>query len=306
MSDRRAAYIFLTLAALFWAGNFVLARAVHAAVPPIGLAFWRWALVAILVVPWAWKDLKSQWPAMRAHIGLILILGTLSVGAFNTLVYIGVQTTSAVNALMLISAIPMFILALAPILLGNRLVGREILGVAISATGVLVVLTHGHPLMLASLVHHKGNLWVLAGVLSWALYSVLLRRLPRTIGGFGLFAATVVIGLTVLLPFYLFETLLQHRPVAVSSTLIISVAYTALFASILAYLFWNKAVALIGAERAGVFIHLMPAFGLVLSALWLGEVVAPIDLIGLGLILAGLVTGAVAKQNKPVTDPRPK
>ncbi|OBS09431.1 DMT family transporter [Acidihalobacter prosperus] len=299
MNANRLAYTLLTLTALFWAGNFVLARAVHSSVPPVGLAFWRWLAVAVFVVPWGLPELRAQWPLMRTRPLLMLILGLLSVGAFNTLIYVGVQTTTAVNALLLISAIPVFILLLAPPLLGNPLRPRQTLGVAISAAGVLLVLSHGHLAAFGSLIHHAGSLWVLAGVFSWALYSVLLRRLPKGIGGRGLFVATVIIGLCVLLPFYLYETFAEHRPVHFNATLVVSVAYLAVFASILAYLFWNKAVGMIGAERAGVFIHLMPAFGLMLSALLLGEHVSLADLGGLALILAGLfvATGRLPRRS---------
>lgn len=288
MANHRFAYVLLTMTALFWAGNFVLARAVHNSVPPIGLAFWRWLMVALFVLPWGFSDLRHQWPLMKRHPRLMLMLGLLSVGAFNTLIYIGVQTTTAVNALLLISAIPVFILLLAPVLLGNPLHPRQSLGVGISATGVLLVLSHGHLAIVENLIHHPGNLWVLLGVFSWALYSVLLRRLPSGIGGRGLFLATVIVGLVALLPFYLYETFLQNKPVHFDATLLASVTYLSLFASILAYLFWNKAIALVGAEQAGVFIHLMPAFGLILSVILLGEKVTDADLSGLSLILTGL------------------
>lgn len=262
---------FSSLRPWFWAGNFVLARAVHSAVPTVGLAFWRWVVVAAFVVSPARAGLHAQWPQIRTHAGLVIVLGALSVGAFNTFVDIGVQTTSAAGALMLISAVPVFILVLAPMLLGNPLAGREMAGVAVSGLGVLTVLSHRNPLSLEALFRSRGNLWVLAGVFSWALSSVLLRRFPAGIGGLALFAATVLVDLVFLLPFSLFETLVQNRPVILTRTRVESVAYVAVFALVLAYLFWNKAVALIGAERAGIFIHLMPAFGRLSSALWLKE-----------------------------------
>lgn len=302
MNTQRFAHALLSLTALFWAGNFVLARAVHNSVPPIGLAFWRWLAVSLFVLPWGLPDLRKQWPLMKQNPWLMLTLGLLSVGAFNTLIYIGVQTTTAVNALLLISAIPVFILVLAPVLLGNPLLPRQSLGVSISAAGVLLVLSHGNLSTFGNIIHQPGNLWVLMGVLSWALYSVLLRRLPSGIGGRGLFLATVIIGLCALLPFYLLETFVQKRPVHFDITLIASVAYLSLFASILAYLFWNKAVAMIGAEHAGVFIHLMPAFGLILSVVLLGEQVTFADLGGLALILAGLLVATgrfVSKRKAP-------
>ncbi|WP_024852001.1 DMT family transporter [Hydrogenovibrio kuenenii] len=292
MSNTRLAYLLLILTTFFWAGNFVLARAVHASVPPIGLAFWRWFAVAVFIVPWAWKDLKQQWPVMRAHPWLMLTFGVFSVGAFNTLVYIGLQTTTAVNALLLLSAGPVFIMLLSAIILGHGLKAVQVVGLTISAAGVLMVLTHGDLSNLAGFENNAGVLWVLGGVISWALYSVLLHKKPSGIGGQGFFAMTVIIGVIGLLPFYLMETFVQNRPVHIDMNLVLTVAYVAIFASILAYLFWNKAVELIGANRSSPFIHLIPAFGLVLSVLFIGEQITTSGFVGLALIFAGLVVAA--------------
>ncbi len=298
--NHRLAYLLLALTTLFWAGNFVLARAMHANIPPIGLAFWRWFAVAVFIVPWAWQDLKQQWPIMKAHLGFMIMLGVLSVGAFNTLVYIGLQTTSAVNALLLLSSVPVFIMLMSPLLLGHRLKAYQVAGMLASGAGVLLVLTQGNVQTLANFGHDQGLLWVLTGVVSWALYSVLLHKLPQGVGGRAFFAMTVIVGVIGLLPFYAWETLVQQRPVHFNLDIWLTVLYVALFASILAYMFWNKAVDMIGAERSGAFIHLMPAFGLILSALLLGEQITIAALLGLALILVGLAvaTGKWLKRRK--------
>ena len=292
MQNHRLAYFLLILTTLFWAGNFVLARAVHASVPPIGLAFWRWFAVAVFIVPWAWKELREQWPVMKSHPWLMIAFGVFSVGAFNTLVYIGLQTTTAVNGLLLLSSGPMFILLFSSLMLGQPFKLFQIIGLIVSAAGVLLVLTHGDLSNLVGLESNTGVLWVLGGVISWAIYSVLLHKKPAGIGGSSFFAATVIIGLIGLLPFYLIETFIQNRPVHVNLDLILTVAYVAVFASILAYLFWNKAVEMIGASRSSPFIHLIPAFGLVLSVIFLGEHMRQTDFIGLILIFLGLVVAA--------------
>lgn len=292
MQNHRLAYFLLILTTLFWAGNFVLARAVHASVPPIGLAFWRWFAVAVFIVPWAWKELREQWPVMKSHPWLMIAFGVFSVGAFNTLVYIGLQTTTAVNGLLLLSSGPMFILLFSSLMLGQAFKLFQIIGLIVSAAGVLLVLTHGDLSNLVGLESNTGVLWVLGGVISWAIYSVLLHKKPAGLGGSGFFAATVIIGLIGLLPFYLIETFIQNRPVHVNLDLILTVAYVAVFASILAYLFWNKAVEMIGASRSSPFIHLIPAFGLVLSVIFLGEHMKQTDFIGLILIFLGLVVAA--------------
>lgn len=292
MTNARLAYLLLILTTLFWAGNFVLARAVHAQVPPVGLAFWRWAAVAIFIVPWAWRELKQQWPLMRQSPWLMLTYGIFSVGAFNTLVYIGLQTTTAINALLLLSAGPVFIMLFSALMLKQMLSALQILGLGFSAAGVLLVLTHGDLSNLISLENNTGIFWVLGGVISWAIYSVLLHKKPAGIKGSGFFAMTVIIGLISLLPFYLIETFVQNRPVHLDTNLVVTVAYLAIFASILAYLFWNKAVELIGANRSSPFIHLIPAFGLVLSVIFLGENMTQSDMVGLILIFLGLFIAA--------------
>jgi len=290
--NQRLAYLLLILTTLFWAGNFVLARAVHASVPPIGLAFWRWFAVAVFIVPWAWKELREQWPIMRAHPGLMLAFGLFSVGAFNTLVYIGLQTTTAVNGLLLLSSGPMFILVFSALMLKQPFNILQIIGLIVSAVGVLFVLSHGDISNLVGLENNTGVFWVLGGVISWAIYSVLLHKKPAGISGSGFFAATVIIGLIGLLPFYLIETFVQNRPVHVNLDLILIVAYVAIFASILAYLFWNKAVGMIGASRSSPFIHLIPAFGLILSVVFLGEQMQLTGYVGLALIFLGLVVAS--------------
>jgi len=292
LNNQRIAYFLLILTTLFWAGNFVLARAVHASVPPIGLAFWRWFAVAIIIVPWAWKELHEQWPIMKSNPGIMIALGLFSVGAFNTLVYIGLQTTTAVNGLLLLSSTPMFILLFSALMLGQSFKLLQIIGLIVSAVGVLFVLTHGQLSNLIDLENNPGVLWVLAGVISWAIYSVLLHKKPAGIRGSGFFAATVIIGLIGLLPFYLIETLVQNRPVHLNVDLVLIVAYVAVFASVLAYLFWNKAVEIIGASRSSPFIHLIPAFGLILSVVFLGEQMQLMDYLGLALIFIGLIVAS--------------
>ena len=170
--------LLLALAQLLWAGNFVLGRAVSARIPPVALAFWRWAVALLILLPLSWRELRRAWPALRRALPVLLALGVLGVGNFNTMVYVGLGQTTATNAALLNSACPAFILAIGPLLGGPRPHGRQALGIAVSLLGVLVIVAHGDPAVLLRLGFNRGDAWVLGAVLSWACYTVLLARRP--------------------------------------------------------------------------------------------------------------------------------
>ena len=284
-------YLALALAALFWSGNFVVGRAVQGRIPPIGLAFWRWTVALLLVVPFAlgavWRERRAllrAWPVLVA-------LGVLGVGNFNMLVYVGLGDTTATNALLLQSACPAFIVALSPAFGAGRASGRQLAGIAVSLAGVVTILTRGAPAALGELALGGGDLWVLAAVVSWSLYTLLLERRPA-VEPRALLAATMAVGVAWMAPFHAFEAARGAR-IALDGVTAAAVAYVAVFASVLAYLLWNAGVAGVGAGRAGPFLHLMPAFGSLLSVLFLGESLRPYHAAGIGLVLAGvwLATG---------------
>ncbi|HEB97306.1 MAG TPA: DMT family transporter [Sedimenticola thiotaurini] len=280
-------YLLLVLTTLFWSGNFVLARSVRLDVPPLGLSFWRWALAAALLLPFVWRTMVRDWPLVRANLGLVILLALLGVTGFNTFVYLGVQTTTASNAVLLQSVIPLLIILLSWLLLGVSITLAQGLGIALSLAGVLVIVTRGEPGRLLQLALVEGDLWVLAAVVSWALYSVFLRRLPAGLGGLTLLGYTVSIGVLAILPLYLGETL-GGRTMTLEPVTIGSVLYVAVFPSLVAYLFWNRAVGEVGPNRAGQFIHLMPVFGSLLSVLLLGERLYAYHLAGILLVALGI------------------
>ncbi|ACG72924.1 protein of unknown function DUF6 transmembrane [Anaeromyxobacter sp. K] len=282
-----AAYLFLALAAAFWSGNFVVGRAVHGRVPPVGLAFWRWAVALALLLPLARRPLAAQWRTILRAWRIVIPLGILGVGNFNLFVYLGLTRTTATSALLLQSACPAFIAALSPLLGGGRPGRRQVAGIAVSLAGVLVILGRGTLSALAGLAFGPGDLWVLAAVLSWALYTLLLARRPAGVDPLALLAALVAVGVAWIAPFYAWE-LASGARMALDGVTVASVAYVAVFASVLAYRLWNEGVARVGANRAGPFIHLMPAFGSLLAVALLGEAFRPFHLAGLALVLGGV------------------
>ncbi|WP_242521591.1 DMT family transporter [Motiliproteus sp. SC1-56] len=279
-------YLLLLLTILFWSGNFVLARAMHLEMPPITLAFFRWSGAFLLLAPWVLPRMVREWAEIKRHWGILLVLSTLGVANYNTFAYIGLQSTQASNAVLLQSAVPVLILVFSRFLLGQRIGGLQLLGVTISLSGVAVLVAGGSLAGLLSLQANPGDLWILAAGTSWALYSVCLNWRPRTLAPLTLLGTTILVGALLLLPFYLWEA--QSRVPEWHVDNILLIGYVALFPSVLAYIFWNRGVAELGAARAGIFFHLMPVSGLILSAIFLGEVVQAYHLAGIALIFSGL------------------
>ncbi len=286
-------YFLLTLTVLFWAGNFVTARGIHADFPPLTMSFMRWGLALLIILPFILPRILRKWPLIRQHLPMLILLSVLSVVCFNSFIYLGVQTTQATNATLMQSAVPIIILVLTSLFLGETVVRRQGLGVFVSLAGVLMLVAKGDPEILMTLSFNTGDLWILAAVLSWSVYSVMLRFKPVELDGFTFFGVTVVVGVMVLLPFMLWEFLAGARPHWNSQT-VPAIIYMAICPSILSYIFWNRGVAELGPAKAGLFIHLMPLFGLILAVIFLNEAVEPFHFIGMGLIFCGIYLAIIA------------
>ncbi len=292
LKQRPSPYLLLVLTTLFWSGNFVLGRAVRTVMPPLALSFWRWAVALFILLPFAWGRLRRQWPLLARHWRSLTLLSILGVVNFNTLVYTGLQSTTALNAVMMVSTTPVFIVALSFLLLRQQVTLRQALGIGVSLLGMVAIVTRGQLGVLLEQRLNHGDLWVLGAVLSWALYSVCLKWRPAELDSLSFMTATVGIGVVFLLLLYGWEFSRGSRFQPNAATLG-SIAYVAVFPSVLAYIFWNRAVAELGANRAGHFMHLMPAFGAVLSLLLLDERLYPFHAAGIALIAAGLYLATV-------------
>jgi drug/metabolite transporter (DMT)-like permease len=280
-------YLLLTLTVLFWSGNMVLGRGIRADVPPLALAFWRWAIAFALVLPLAWPHFKSQWPLLKKGWKPVLILGVLGVGGYNTFAYIALQYTSATNAVLLNSFIPVATIAISWAFLGKHLRRLEGFGVVISLCGALTIIARGDFAVLAHLNLNAGDVWMLGAVLVWALYTVGLAWRPAGVHPMLMLAAMTAVGLAALAPAWLWE-MSQGRHINVTPASLASLAYVGIFPSFLGYIFYNRGVAEIGASKASLFIHLMPVFGTLLSAIFLAEIPHWYHYLGIGLIFSGI------------------
>ena len=280
-------YLLLTLTALFWSGNMVLGRGIRADVPPLALAFWRWAIAFALVLPLALPHFKAQWPLLRQGWKAVLILGLIGVGGYNTFAYIALQYTSATNAVLLNSFIPIVTIAISWAFLGKHLSRLQAIGVAISLCGALTIIARGNLQVLAHLNLNVGDAWMLLAVLVWAIYTVGLAWRPAGVHPMLMLAALIAVGLAALLPAYLWE-MTQGRHINVHLGSLASLAYVGIFPSFLGYIFYNRGVAEVGASKASLFIHLMPVFGTLLSAAFLGEIPLWYHYLGIALIFTGI------------------
>ena len=280
-------YVLLTLCVLFWAGHLVVVRAFHQDIPPLALNFWRWVAVAAMMLPFVGRDLWAQRALIRRHFRIIFGLSVLGVVIFPSGAYIALNTTTAINAGLLHATTPVFISMLAFLLFRERITPRQACGITVSSIGVVTVLVKADAAALAALAFTPGDIWMLLAVAAWSLYSVLLRKFPAEISPMLLLGAMTVIAVPLLLPLYAWEWS-RHGGFDVNVANIAAILAVALFASIGAYTFWNQAVAEVGANKAGLFLHLMPLFIAAMAVTFLGEVIRPFHVAGAALIFSGI------------------
>jgi len=281
---------------LCWSSNWIVGRAIRADLPPVAFSFWRWVLAMLLLLPWSWRPLRAQYKELLQHWRLLCTLGFLG-GACNTsMIYLSVTMTTATNAVLLTSSTPIMIIALSWAMFGKRLRAIEWAGVFISLAGVLVIVAHGELQTLLELRPNRGDLWVLGSMLTWALYTVLLTRRPASLHPFSFLTAIGVTGLIAVAPFYAWEIAIG-RTFPPSQTAFTAIAYGGIFPSLLAFIFWNRAVSVVGSSIAGLFMNLMPAVGTLLAIIFLGEQPHLFQLAGILLILGGVTL--TTRQHRP-------
>ncbi|MCB0208617.1 MAG: DMT family transporter [Anaerolineae bacterium] len=278
--------LLLVLATLFWSGNFILGRAVRLDVPPVGLAFWRWFGGSLLVSGFAWPYLKRDWGVIVRHWKIITLLAILGVTTFNTLIYTGLQSTTALNALLMQSSMPVVIVLMTFLFFRERVSVKQAFGIGLSLVGALTIVAQGDLAVLLGLSLNFGDVLVVIAVFSYAAYSALLRRRPA-LHPLSFLAITFMVGTAFLLPFYVWENV-AGRVMHFNTVTALAVLYVAIFPSILSYLFFNRGVELIGANQAGLFIHLMPIFGSIMAMLFLGERLYWFHGLGIVLIVSGI------------------
>ena len=284
-------YLLLSLTAFFWSLNWVIGRAIVGHVSPFALTFVRWVVAVAAMMPFAWPQIRAHAPAIRRHWKTIAWLAFWGTGLHNAFAYVGLQYTTATNGVILNSAIPVMIIVLGWAIYRDTISRLQMLGVAVSLAGIAVIIARGDPAILATLSMNVGDLIVLAGMVFWAAYTVFLRTRPVELPGLAMLACCGSIGVMLLLPLFVLEmagAFPWAGHVELSAATVAAMLYVGVFPSFVGYIFWNRGVHEVGSNVAGIFMHLMPAFGALLAWLFLGESIRLFHLAGIALILLGI------------------
>lgn len=287
-SFRVPPHVLLSLAVLFWAGNLVLGRAVGPDIPPIALNFWRWAGGGLILLPFTARAMWQHRGTIRRHWRTLTALAITGVSAFHSFVYVALKSTTAINSALFMAATPILIPILIYALDREHLGRRQWAGITLSMAGVVTIITRADSAVIAALDFNVGDLWMMVAVPLWALYSVILKRHPVPLPPPVSLLAVITIGVIMLIPAYGWELALVGG-FNINIANLASVGYLALFAAAIGYVFWNRGVAVLGAAKAGLFMHLIPVFATVMAVLFLGEAFRPFHVFGIGLIIAGLI-----------------
>lgn len=277
----------LSAAALFWSGNFIVGRALRNTISPLSLNFWRWTIALAILLPLTYGLLKRHRSLILRHWKLIVALGSTGIASFHTCVYVALTTTSAVNALLLLSLAPLLIVLMSWSVLGERVSLLQLLGIMLSFVGAIALIARGSMSALTALRFGTGDLWMLLAVVLWAIYSLLLKRVPADLPQLALLSASTTAAVLLMLPAYLWAPS-NHQVFSLDQQTLWGIIYIALFASVLAFLLWNHGVSKIGPSKAGTFIYLMPVFGAVLAFAFLDEGLQVYQLGGGAFIFLGI------------------
>jgi drug/metabolite transporter (DMT)-like permease len=279
-------YLLLSLTSLFWAGNTVLGRFVAGHVPPITLAFIRWSGATLILLPFAARHLIRDWPVIRKHAGSLTLIAFVGFSVYNTMAYYGLQYTTAINGLLLQSVGPLFVAMWTFALFGERLTLRQAAGICVSLTGVLVIISHGSLQTLLTIEFNRGDVCFVIALITYGFYAAYLRKRPP-MHPLSFLAVGMGLGAALLIPAVVWE-IAGGRTVIFDAESLASFAFVCIFPSLLGYLFLNRGIELIGANRSAPFIHLVPVFGSAMAIVLLGESFELFHAVGYVLVLAGI------------------
>ena len=291
------AYLLLILTTLFWSGNFIVGKAASIyQIPPFSLNFYRWLFAFLILLPFTFKEILANKKYILANIGFFVILGIASITIFNSIVYYSLYYTQVISGVLMISTIPVWIMFIASILNIEKTNFFQIIGVILSLTGVLFIITKADIELITSLDFNKGDLSMVVAMFSWAAYSALLRKKTYEVSQIALLEVIIICGLLFLIPVYFIEMSLGNS-ITIDKPFVLTLTYVVLFPGILAFLFWIKGIAIIGANRAGVFLHLMPIFGALMAMIIFDEKFMFYHFLGAIFIIAGITLSNKNKKN---------
>tara|TARA_X000000950_G_scaffold75878_1_gene94931 strand:+ start:2404 stop:3303 length:900 start_codon:yes stop_codon:yes gene_type:complete len=282
------AYILLILTTLFWSGNFIVGKAASTyEIPPFSLNFFRWLFAGLILLPFTFREILKKKVYILENIGFFIILGITSITIFNSTVYYSLYYMQVISGVLMISTIPVWIMFISAILGIEKTNRFQIFGVILSLLGVISIITQSNLEVIQSLAFNRGDLIMAAGMFAWALYSALLKKKTYEISQITLLEVVIITGLIFLIPIYILEINLGNQ-IALSKPFILTLSYVVIFPGLASFFFWIKGISIIGANRAGVFLHLMPVFGSIMAIILFDEKFMIYHLLGAIFIIAGI------------------
>ena len=282
------AYFLLILTTIFWSGNFIVGKAASLyQIPPFSLNFYRWFFAGLILFPFTFKELIDKKKYILKNIGFFIILGILSITIFNSIVYYSLYYTQVISGVLMISTIPVWIIFIASILNIEKTNVFQIIGVSFSLVGVIFIITKADLNLIKNLNFNKGDLSMIVAMFAWAVYSALLKKKKYEISQLALLQVVIISGLIFLVPIYFIEMNLGHL-IVLGQPFYLTLSYVVIFPGLLSFFFWIKGISIIGANRAGIFLHLMPIFGAIMAMIIFDEKFMYYHLLGAIFILAGI------------------
>lgn len=275
----------LVAATLFWSGNFVVGRFLRGEIEPLALNFVRWVIAAIVLAPFVWRAFREQWPLLRRHGLYVTALGVTGLALPHTCSYYAVQTTTAVNALLLLILMPVIVALASWRFFGQQIRALQWAGIATCIVGAVGILVRWDLSVLVNLQFNRGDLWMLPAVAMSSAHTLLLRRTPAGVTQGPLLLASMFAAVALMAPLVV---AMGAGDLAAVTKVWPAAVYVGVFASAAAFLLWNRGVVAVGAQRAAPLMYLMPVYASVLSALFIGEGVQPYQVAGGAVVLAGL------------------
>jgi len=287
------AYLMMVLTALAWSGNAIVAKGTNEIIPPIGLAFWRWAIALPILLIMAWPHLRQDLLKIKGNWLLLMALSALGIATYNMLLYQGLLSTTAINSFLINTSRPSIIVVLSILLFNQGITLIQSMGFVLASIGTIAIVLRGDLSHLLTLNFNTGDLWILGATFCWAFYTVLMKKRPPMHSA-SFLAATVFFGTIMILPFYIWETI-YVKSVPFSMEMAGSVLYLAAIASVFGHLLYNRAVEIVGPNKAGQVSYILPIVGSGLAIILLGEEFEFYHGIGFPLILMGVYFGSKGK-----------
>ena len=289
------AVFLLTSASFFWSGNFFAGKIAYLSdLTPFKLGFFRWLLAMLILLPFTYSEIIRNYNYYKKNILLMTFLGFLAVTVFNSLTYISLQTTLIINSTLMASIAPVLMIGFSWLIFKTKTTVLQFAGIFLSLLGAFSIILKGNINNLFNLYFTSGDVWMFTAVVSWCLYSVLLKKIDNSISQLASLQVMVILGLLFIFPLYIIENYnTSFLPTQKIDFVII--IYVAIFASIIAFFSWNKGVSIIGPNRSSLFLHLIPVFSSIWAVSFLNEKFSFFHLIGIIFILSGIILSNIKK-----------